>query len=277
MKTLTVALASLVFGVIGGMIIFKHWQIAPSTPAPVVESSPTSTSDETRPEKTVPKPEPMRSVSADTNNAKPAPVAIAPSNDLKSTNSTFLSWAIDTLVSPKTSFEQKREVWKQLREAGQLDQAIEALKQGAVENPASPAYPTAMGEAELQKAYVLSKNGGTMSQMGIAGMQADQDFDAALKLDPSNWEAQFSKAAAMSYWPAELNKGPELIQRLGALIDQQETMPPQAQFAQTYVLLGDQYQKAGQPDYAAQTWQLGAARFPTDSTLQTRIAGSVKQ
>ena len=113
--------------------------------------------------------------------------------------------------------------------------------------------------------------------MGIAGMQADQYFDSALKLDPSNWDAQFFKAVAMSYWPAELNKGPEVIQRLASLIDQQETMPPQPQFAQTYVRLGDQYLKAGQPDYAQQTWQLGAARFPTDPTLQTKIASSRSQ
>jgi hypothetical protein len=48
-------------------------------------------------------------------------------------------------------------------------------------------------------------------------------------------------------------------------------MPSQPQFAQTYVLLGDQYKKAGQPDYAVQTWKLGLAKFPADSTLQGRI------
>ena len=56
------------------------------------------------------------------------------------------------------------------------------------------------------------------------------------------------------------------------LIDQQEAMPVQPQFAQTYVLLGDQYKKTGQPDYAMQTWRLGLAKFPGDSTLQARIA-----
>ena len=109
--------------------------------------------------------------------------------------------------------------------------------------------------------------------MGILGMQADQNFDAALKLDPANWEAQFFKAAAMSHWPLELNKGEEVIQRLSHLIDQQEAMSPRPQFAQTYVLLGDQYQKMGKPDYAAATWQLGAAKFPGDSTLQQKISG----
>ena len=68
-----------------------------------------------------------------------------------------------------------------------------------------------------------------------------------------------------------MNKGPEVIQRLSSLIDQQETMPPQPQFAQIYVLLGEQYQKAGQPDNAIQTWRRGAAKFPGDPALQKKI------
>jgi tetratricopeptide (TPR) repeat protein len=107
--------------------------------------------------------------------------------------------------------------------------------------------------------------------MGMLGMQADQNFDAALELDPANWEAQFFKAAAMSYWPLELNKGEEVVQRFARLIDQQEALLPEPQFAQTYVLLGDQYQKMGQPDYAVATWQIGAQRYPGDTTLQQKL------
>jgi hypothetical protein len=38
-----------------------------------------------------------------------------------------------------------------------------------------------------------------------------------------------------------------VIQQLSSLIDQQEKITPQPQFAQTYVLLGDEYQALGQP------------------------------
>jgi tetratricopeptide (TPR) repeat protein len=110
--------------------------------------------------------------------------------------------------------------------------------------------------------------------MGILGMQADQNFDAALNLDPANWEAQFFKAAAMSHWPLELNKGEEVIQRLSSLIDHQDTLLPQPQFAQSYVVLGDQYLKMGQPDHAAATWQIGARKFPGHSELQRKITGN---
>lgn len=278
MKSLVMALALLSVGVIGGIIISRHWLILQSTPGTVVESPTALRTDETQPEKIAsPKPEPQRIVLENTNDTKPAPAAAATTNELKSANATWLSRAIDTLVSPRTSFQERQALWKQLREAGQLDETIEALKKGAANNPASPEYPTAIGEAQLQKAYSLSKSGGSVNEMGIAGMQADQAFDTALKLDPANWEAQFFKATSMSYWPAEMNKGPEVIQRLASLIDQQEKMTPQPQFAQTYLRLGDQYQKAGQLDYAEQTWKLGAAQFPTDQTLQKKLSNLPRQ
>jgi len=179
--------------------------------------------------------------------------------------------AIATLVSAQANFGQKHAAWNQLREAGQLEQAIEALKQGVAENPNSAAYPAALGQAQLYQAGVVAQRGGAINEMGMLGMQADQSFDAALRLDPKNWEAQFFKAAAMSHWPLELNKGDEVVQRLSRLVDQQETMRSQPEFAQTYLLLGDQYKKLGQPEYAAATWLIGAQKFPGDSSLQQRI------
>jgi len=191
--------------------------------------------------------------------------------DDSASQSSPVARAVATLISSATSFQLKEEAWEQLRADGQLDQVIEALKQGATENPDSAAYPATLGQAQLRKAGVIAQGGGPLNEMGILGMQADQNFDQALKLDPSNWDAQFFKATAMSHWPLELNKGDEVIQRLSTLIAQQEAMPAMPQFAQTYVVLGDQYQKLGMPEYASATWILGAQTFPGDPTLQQRI------
>ena len=155
-----------------------------------------------------------------------------------------------------------------MRDAGELDQALATLKQDATNHPTSAEYPTALGEAYVYKLQTIRD----FHEVSILALQADQSFNKALGLEPANWEAQFFKAAALSRWPAEMNKGPEVIQQFSNLIDQQEKMAPQPQFAQTYVLLGDQYKKAGQPDYAAQTWRFGLSKFPADSTLQGRIA-----
>ena len=75
----------------------------------------------------------------------------------------------------------------------------------------------------------------------------------------------------MSYWPAELNKGGEVVQRLSNLIDQQNALPAQPEFANTYVVLGAQYQKLGQTGDAQQTWQAGLAKFPNDPALQQKL------
>ena len=124
--------------------------------------------------------------------------------------------------------------------------------------------------AYLQKCGTIQD----VREQGILAMQADKMFDTALSLDPSNWEARFMKAVAMSYWPPMLNKGDEVIQHFQTLIQQQETQTPQPQFAETYAWLGDQYQKAGRADDAKAVWQRGAALFPADEKLRTKLASA---
>jgi len=176
--------------------------------------------------------------------------------------------AVETLVSPKTTYQQQQETWKQLRKAGKVDDAITELEQRVSENPRSAGDVTALGEGYYKKAG----NTDDVRERAIFAMKADQTLEAALNLDPSNWEARFTKAAGMSYWPPELNKGQEVIQEFLALIQQQETQTLEPQFARTYMLLGGQYEKAGRADDAAQVWQRGAELFPGDTDLQNKLA-----
>jgi len=182
----------------------------------------------------------------------------------------FLSRTVDILVSPQATYQQKAEAWKQLREAGKLDHAIAELEQRTANDPRSAEDPAALGQAYLQKCGTIQD----VREQGILAMQADKLFDTALSLDPSNWEARFTKAVAMSYWPPMLNKGDEVIQNFQTLIAQQEAQTPQPQFAETYAWLGDQYQKAGRADDARAVWQRGAALFPADQKLQTKLASA---
>ena len=274
MKRLILAVVSV--GMIGGATLYLNRQkTAPvSLEEPMAEATSTRTPEDTRSGKAVvvQQTEPQVSGAAadsiQTPLASPVLNEVKPDNATNSTPPTAFRQAIDILVSPQTSFQQRQAAWKQLREAGELDQALATLKQGAANNPTSAEYPTALGEAYVYKLQTIRD----FHEVSILALQADQSFNAALGLDPANWEAQFFKAAALSRWPPEMNKGPEVIQQFSNLIDQQEAMPPQPQFAQTYVLLGDQYNKTGQPDYAMQTWRLGLAKFPGDSTLEARIA-----
>jgi hypothetical protein len=134
----------------------------------------------------------------------------------------LLNQAVETLVSPRTSYQQRQETWKQLRQAGKLDEAITELEQRVSENPRSAGDVTALGEGYYKKAG----NTDDVRERAILAMKGDQTLETALNLEPTNWEARFTKAAGMSYWPAELNKGPEVIQEFLRLIQQQETEAP---------------------------------------------------
>jgi hypothetical protein len=184
-----------------------------------------------------------------------------------------LSKAVDIMVSPAASFRQKRAAWAQLQDAGLAGQLIAELKDRATIDPKDPEIPTALGEAYLGELQDLTD----LSQIGDLARQADQSFDAALSLDPNNWDAQFAKASALAGWPGELGQGAEVIERFTALIDQQEAMPQRSDFAQSYILLGDQYLKEGDADSADLVWQEGAEQFPNNTALQTRLFESVIQ
>jgi len=184
-----------------------------------------------------------------------------------------LANAIDVLTSAQSTFAQKEAMREQLRKGGRLPEVIATLKQLAAQNPNDANIPTALGEAELSQIRNMLEAGTdpTSGDIAILGLQADQSFNAALAADPTNWQAQFDKAAALAHWPASMNKGPEVIQRLTALVTQQEATSPQPEFALTYAVLGQQYQATGQTALAVQTWQQGLARFPLSSTLQQAL------
>jgi tetratricopeptide (TPR) repeat protein len=251
------------------VLLFKVRQTPPA-PAPVVEATPAPAV----PLETIavtPKPAPPVA------EPKPAPTAPGPATNSVASESeseavTALRKTVDALLAPQTTLHEKHLLFDQLRTSGQLDQAITELKRRQAEDPTKPEIATTLGEAMLNKVRQLHEAGADVNEVGILAMQADQSFNAALKLDPANWEAQFVKYSTMYYWPANEARDNEAAQKLSALIDQQEGLPPQPQFAQTYVVLGNQYQKMGKLDFAEATWRLGLTRFPNDPTLQKKLA-----
>jgi tetratricopeptide (TPR) repeat protein len=130
-----------------------------------------------------------------------------------------------------------------------------------------PEFPALLGQAYLQKCATLQD----VREQGILAMKADQAFDAALNLDANNWEARFTKAVAMSYWPTQMNRGTEVMQHFSTLVEQQEAQSPQPQFAQTYVWLGREYAKYGHAREAREIWQRGAALYPNDQELRSNL------
>lgn len=259
-------------GVIAAAIVCldKQKTSPPPVPAPVVEPPPS------QPMATgkiaAPKTEPAPAVPVAVEPVKVV-AAIPTAGEMKAGDSVnSIHKLVDGLLSAKSGGE-KHDLFQVLIKSGQIDAAIAELKQRALDNPNDAEIPTTLGEAQLNKLRAIRDAGGDINAIGILAMQADQSFNAALKIDPQNWEANFVKASSMYYWPADPTRDADVVQRLSGLIDQQEAMTAQPQFAQTYVVLGNEYQKIGQPDKAAATWQLGLAKFPNDPTLQKKING----
>lgn len=265
----SVLVVIILFAVSAGALFYLNRQKKAPAPVPMAEATSNPAPAPAQPEiGSIPKPS---SPAADTNEAVPvtAPVAAETTGD-NATNA--ISKMVDALLSAKSAAE-KHELFQELLKSGQMDAAIAELQQREAANPNDPEIPTTIGEALLNEVRAIKEAGGSNDQMGILAMQADQDFDAALKIDPQNWEANFVKASSMYYWPANPQMDSDVVQRLSGLIDQQDTQPPQPEFAQTYVVLGNEYQKIGQPDKAMATWQLGLSKFPSDSTLQQKVGG----
>lgn len=217
----------------------------------------------------VPAPSRLPAISRATTNPRPDAPAKEESRAHSSApdDATLFRQMLDVTISPHTSFAQKQTAWQRLRQSGKLDDAIVELEENCRNHPASAENPAALGQAYLHKCATSVD----VREQGILAMKADQVFDTALALDPAHWEAGFFKATSLSYWPAEMNRGPEVLQRLTQLIEQQEAVASQPHFAQSYLWLGEQYRKSGRTDYADQVWQRGAALFPSHQALQQKI------
>lgn len=270
MKKIIIPLLCLCVGVVGSSLYFKSQKsplpvAAPTPTAPMVSATP----EPCEPSSIVARPAPAPAGEAGT----PPPVASTTPSDPESEAVTAFRKTIDLLLTPQYA-AQKQELFDRLRTSGQIDAAITELQRRAKETPGDANIHTTLGEAMLNKVRLLHETGADINEQGILAMQADQTFNAALKIDPKNWEAQFVKYSTMYYWPAELQRDAEVAQRLSSLIDQQEALPAQPQFAQTYVVLGNQYQKMGKPEFAEATWRLGRAKFPNDAALLAKLASN---
>lgn len=179
-----------------------------------------------------------------------------------------LEQTVALLISPQGSFLQKQAAWAAMRgNPGQVDHAIALLEEQAKEDPTNAEIPAQLGLAYLMRISTSQD----VREQGMGGMKADLSFDAALKLDPTNWSANFLKAQALMHWPDSMNMGPQVVQRFTALIEAQESQPSRPEFAMTYQLLGEQYQKTGQTEAAVQIWTRGLSYFPGSRALAQKL------
>jgi tetratricopeptide (TPR) repeat protein len=173
------------------------------------------------------------------------------------------------LLDPNLSRDEKAKLWKDARESGMLDALVAEYEARAAADPNDPKLRVDLGEAYLQKIFAAGSNG---PEAGLWATKADKAFDAALELDPHQWQGRFDKAVSLSFWPPIFGKQAEAIHNFEILLDEQASLPKSPEFAQTYLLLGNLDQQAGNLEKAKQVWQSGLTLFPENTDLAQKLA-----
>jgi tetratricopeptide (TPR) repeat protein len=180
------------------------------------------------------------------------------------TDEQLLEESLRALMDPATDWDTGEEIWKQLYEAGLMEDAIALLEAEVERNPGDMDLRVELGNAYL-KPILFGEAAGM--DAGVWATKADAAYDAVLAIDDHHWEARFSKAVSLSFWPPIMGKQPAAISNFETLLDQQNQGPSQPHHIETYVLLGNLYQQSNQPEKATALWQQGLAQFPNDPRL----------
>ena len=200
--------------------------------------------------------------------ASGAPAAEAPSSRRPSRfDGVPMKDILPQLLGSSLSREERELMYQELRDIGRIGEYVAAVKELVANDPKNPDLQVELGIAYLQQLF-----GADMGpEMGNLAMDADACFARALELDDNNWEARFMKAIALSNWPAFLGRGPEAIDHLEILIEQQEGQTPQEHHALPYLFLGNIYQQNGDMEKALATWREGLELFPDFEELKRQV------
>src|SRR5512140_326017 len=78
----------------------------------------------------------------------------------------LLRHKVDVLVSQQSTYQQKQQTWKELRDNGKLDQVIAQLEQRTTEDSRTADLPAALGQAYLHKCATIKD----IREQGILAM-----------------------------------------------------------------------------------------------------------
>jgi tetratricopeptide (TPR) repeat protein len=181
--------------------------------------------------------------------------------------------ALARLLGGELDDDEVQVLWAELGKAGLSDELVAAFEARAQRDPNDPDVRVELGQAYLQKIFEV----GNGPMAGVWAMKADAAFDAALALDERHWDARFTKAVSLSFWPPALGKQNAAIEQFELLLAQQQDEPKSPHFAQTYLFLGNMYQQTGQPEKALATWQAGLGQYPDNGELASQVQLTQKQ
>ena len=141
------------------------------------------------------------------------------------------------LLDPLLSEEERAQLWKKIRDGGQIDAIVAEFERLSRDSPRDTQAHTDLGAAYLNKMLTLQG-----PAAGEYGSKAHRSLLKALELDPKNWEARFA-AAQHEYW-AGLSQ--DSLQNFKVLVKQQVDRINEPQHAQAFLWLGNLYMDSGE-------------------------------
>ena len=114
-------------------------------------------------------------------------------------------------------------------------------------------------------------------EKGAYAVAADRTLDRALELDPNHWDARFTKASSLTFYPPIMGKQGEALRHFEILLEQQKALPPDPTHSQTYLFLGNLHQQMGDYQKASRIWKDGLALFPENSDLAKQLENAMNK
>jgi tetratricopeptide (TPR) repeat protein len=158
-------------------------------------------------------------------------------------------------------------LWREFAEQGLTDELVAVYEARAAAASNDPDAQVAVAGAYLSKILEV----GSSPEAGLWATKADQALDRALSIDDHHWDARFTKAMSLSFWPPVFGKQGEAIRQFEILIDQQAGLPREERFAQTHLLLGNMYRQIGEEEQALAAWRQGLELYPDHHELQGQL------
>lgn len=163
--------------------------------------------------------------------------------------------------------DEEAKFWELARTSGRVDEIVKDLEAKVKSSPGD--VDARMDLASAYIAKLLTLPGGP--EQGVWSGKAEKQWNEVLKLDPENWDAQYSLAFNWSMWPEFLNKTPDAVAGFEKARAIQERKSPAPEHAQTYFQLSRLYAKQGKTDKAKEALRAGLERHPADPELRKAL------
>ena len=187
---------------------------------------------------------------------EPRPTA-APHEDWRATYNAYRMGELDA--------EAQLAFWDSIRNSPAFTQALRELEQEVSRNPNDATQRKDLAKMYLMKLLTLPDS----PEKGIWANKAEQQWNAALELDPKDWEARKHIAVSLSQYPTFLNRQDDAIEHYEKLIELQSAQPEQPAFQNSYLELANLYLNKGDRPSARQTLDEGLALHPGSARLKS--------